>query len=192
MFFFRWVFSLPFAVLVTAGLFILMAGLIQNPLDGLQSPKPYADIDIRMKPEPEPPTKGRPPREKLPESPPVEIELPAPNGSPGPRIVPPGNDSDGVAPIKNVGVMSAPVIKSAPPYPENCRSKNAEGRVVVQFDVTPEGNVVNPAVIETPNSCFNRTVISAVSRWKYPPANQNGHPVMRYGVVEVFDFQLQE
>ncbi len=88
---------------------------------------------------------------------------------------------------KNVG----PLIRYAPPYPDNCRSRGVTGTVLVQFDVTPEGNVVNARVIDAPDRCFNR-IVSTVSKWKYPPAYENGRPAMRYGVVKKFNFQLTE
>ena len=94
-------------------------------------------------------------------------------------------------PITDPVSIPNPVIRYAPTYPDACRSKGVEGAVLVQFDVTPEGNVVNARILEAPDRCFSR-ILRTVERWKYPPAYQNGRPVMRYGVVERFSFQLTE
>ncbi|MEL6365152.1 MAG: energy transducer TonB, partial [Pseudomonadota bacterium] len=80
-----------------------------------------------------------------------------------------------------------------PQYPDRCQSR-AEGEevVVVQFDVTPDGSVVNVEVIETTNSCFNRAAIRAAERWKYQPKIEDGEAKPRFGVVTQFSFQLGE
>jgi len=85
-----------------------------------------------------------------------------------------------------------PDIRVAPQYPNSCQSRSAEGEVLVQFDVTPEGDVVNITILESANSCFNATVIRAVSRWKYTPGKRNGKAVARRGLVEKFSFQLED
>jgi protein TonB len=107
---------------------------------------------------------------------PVQTPVPRPGASEIERI-PPGE-----------GAVSSPVIRIPPPYPENCRSRGAEGVVIVEFDVTPEGNVVNARVVDSANRCFNRSVLKAVSGWKYPPAAGGG---MRYGLMERFNFRLE-
>lgn len=90
------------------------------------------------------------------------------------------------------GGAGSPIIRGAPPYPEACASKGIEGVVLVQFDVTAEGNVANIQVISSPNPCFNRAVIRAVSGWKYAPVIRDGRPMARYGVTERLVFELKE
>lgn len=190
--FFRGLIGAPVAGLVTLGLFLVMAGLISKPVE-IGEPKPSPKFDFLM--DTAPPDEFEPvdPRNELPkETPPLEIkrQIPgeAPKGVPAPR---PGAEFDPSPEIENRN-FGGPLIRTAPLYPEGCRSRGAEGRVVVQFDVTPEGNVTNIVIVESANSCFNRTVRNAVSKWKYPPATENGRSVMRYGVVETFSFSLTE
>lgn len=189
--FFRWFVGLPMAAIITAGLFAMMAGLIRQDIVEVGDPTPYPELDIwaeKPKPDPDP---FKPPRPDPKLVPPVtDIERTNPTPVPGPRVVPPKVDPPTVPPRK--GVMGAPSIKYPPQYPENCRSRAAEGTVMVQFDVTPDGAVVNPRIIETADRCFNRTVIATVSKWKYPPATRGGRAVMRYGVIEIIRFELEE
>jgi len=192
MVFFRWMIGLPAAAAITAGLFAFMAGLIS--MDKGPLPEPVENPDLRITAElGKEPHKNRPiPRPtKLPPTPPeVEIQHQGRSEIPGAIVDFPKTGPIDLGPGTDTGVISPPVIRYAPPYPENCRSKGVEGQVLVQFDVTPEGNVINVIVIESPDRCFNRTVIRAVSRWKYPPAYQGERPVTRYGVVEAFSFRL--
>ncbi len=190
--FFRWFVGLPAAAIVTAGLFFMMAGLIRQ--DGVDVPEatPYPELNIHAKitetppgpPKPIRPTRADPPEIKIPPS--GRLKEPGPVTFPKPK---PGIDT---RPGGNSAGFPKPVIKYPPQYPENCRSRAAEGTVTVQFDVTPEGDVVNLRIIESANSCFNRTVIKTVSKWKYPPATRGGRAVTRHGVVEIIRFELKD
>ncbi|PQA86514.1 energy transducer TonB [Hyphococcus luteus] len=185
---FRWALGLPFAALVTTGLFFLMAQLIKEKGGDYPPPKPALKLQITPEKKLSDPNEIKPPRETIPEKmPPTEYQFPertgpvqTPTPRPGPAEIeplPPGGKA-----------VSSPVIRIPPPYPENCRSRGAEGVVIVEFDVTPEGNVVNAQVVDSANRCFNRSVLKAVSGWKYPPAAGGG---MRYGLMERFNFRLE-
>ena len=189
--FFRWFFGLPLAAIVTVGLFALMAGLIKKDVV-IGDPKPPTVVNIFPKivessgdAREEKPDKIK---EKQPE---IEIRKTLPGEKPpGVQIQPDPSEID-TNPAIETGRIGTPIIRHSPPYPENCRSRGIEGSVLVQFDVTPEGNVVNARVIDAPDRCFNR-ITRTVEKWKYPPAYENGRPVMRYGVVERFSFELTE
>ncbi len=189
---FRWIFGLPIAALITAGLFAFMAGLIQQNPGALAEPRETPKLQILPRErEPNPPIKEIP--KSITQDPPETIIPPAKKGDkPNPTPIGPLPGVGDPGEIISKTPIGAPVIKHAPMYPEACRSRAAEGVVLVQFDVTPEGGVVNIQIIESANPCFNRTVRNTVSKWKYPPAYQNGRPVMRYGVVEQISFQLTE
>ncbi len=192
MIFFRWIVGLPFAALITAGLFTLMAGLIHRPSLDLAEPQETAQIQIlaQKRPPLEPlPTK---PKERLKNLPETIIPPAPPQGKPKGVPVGPPNITVKVDPGRDSGRIDAPVIKHTPLYPEACRSRAAEGGVLVQFDVTPEGSVVNVQILQSADSCFNRTVRKTVAKWKYPPAYRNGRPITRYGVIERFSFRLTD
>ena len=189
--FFRWLVGLPAAAIVTTGLFVFMAALIAQERGPLPNPIEYAKIKILADPPP-PPTKIKPrPPQRTDPPPPADIPTADPQRKPDPiGRVPTGVDPD-FEPDRGGGNAYAPTIRIAPPYPENCRSKNAQGVVTVQFNVAPDGRVIDPQIISSDHSCFNRTVIRTILKWKYPPARQGGRAVMRYGVVEVFRFTLE-
>lgn len=192
MFLFRWMFGLPLAALITVALFMMMAGLIKIDR-GPGAVRPLPKIEIFPKIDPTDPRENPDPIDQsVPDDPPETIiepstrsDLPKQTIADPTRTIDTGNPETGQMAIPN------PVIRYAPPYPDACRSKGVAGAVLVQFDVTPEGNVVNARILEAPDRCFSR-ILRTVERWKYPPAYQNGRPVMRYGVVERFSFQLTD
>ena len=186
---FRWLLGLPMAALITAGLFFMMAHLIKEKGDPYPDPRP----DLNLKVTAEDPVDGPDPYERSEKKIPDEIpetEIDFQKTKEAPKGVPIGPTKTPVdtRPGKTPGNFLGAVITIPPSYPESCRTKGIEGTVVVQFDITPEGNVTNAQVIQTPNQCFVRTVLKAVSGWKFPPVSSGS--AMRYGVIEKFDFRL--
>lgn len=186
----RWIAGSPIAVLVTLGLFFAMAMLIRQPETGWTTPKPIEKIIITRQITETLPGTVEPPKPIEKEQPPIEIERTPAGKKPEIKAEIPQQDIGNEGPGDLTGAVAAPLIRVAPAYPERCRSKGAEGTVLVQFDVAPDGSVVNPTILESDDACFNRTVLRAVSGWKYPPAYRGGAPVTRYGVIERFSFRL--
>jgi periplasmic protein TonB len=84
-----------------------------------------------------------------------------------------------------------PMVRIPPQYPDQCqRSAKATEIVVVEFNVTPEGTVVNPQVVDTTNACFNRAALRAVERWKYQPRIVDNEAKPRFGVRTQIRFDL--
>lgn len=85
-----------------------------------------------------------------------------------------------------------PLVRVPPQYPGQCqRTARALESVVVEFDVTPEGTVINPRVIDSTNSCFNRAAMRAVERWRYQPRVVDEVAQPRFGVRTALDFSLE-
>tara|TARA_B100001113_G_scaffold330451_1_gene306076 strand:+ start:73 stop:420 length:348 start_codon:yes stop_codon:yes gene_type:complete len=62
-----------------------------------------------------------------------------------------------------------------------------ERTLIVDFDITEEGEVENARIIEDVNLDISETVISKVMALKFKPALQNGRPVrVRYKLPIVF------
>ena len=188
----RWFAGTPIAALVTAALFAMMASMISQPVDGWITPKPRERIVITAEIEPTPPYPTKPVRPTTDNPPPTEIQRTTAGEKPVVKLGPPTKTKVDVDPGDSTGLIGTPLIRVAPAYPERCRARGAEGAVLVQFDVAADGSVVNPVIIESADSCFNRTVLRAVSGWKYPPAMRAGKPAPRYGLVEQFSFELAE
>ncbi len=187
----RWIFGLPGAALISALLFLGMAYMIRQEAPPLPPAAPI-DFSITFKPEPPARTIKPPPREKLPDPPPTRIERQPPGPNPGPAFTvdPPIGPTGKGGPVVIPGPMQ-PVVRPPPSYPEACRSRGAAGVVIVEFDVTAEGNVVNPRIISSADGCFERSVLQTIQKYKYPPPQEDGRAVARRGVREVFRFELE-
>ncbi len=85
-----------------------------------------------------------------------------------------------------------PLVRIPPQYPQRCmaRARDVE-TVVLEFDVSPEGTVINPEVIDSTNSCFERAAIRAVQRWRYNPKIVDNVEQPRFGVRTAIDFELE-
>ncbi|MFQ5562989.1 MAG: energy transducer TonB [Parvularculaceae bacterium] len=192
---FRLTFVMPLAAIVTLGLFAMMSSFIRTEGPVLQKAKTTAPpvITAQMKP-----TEPRADKQKRPtptETDPPDIYIPpAGRQTPdGPTVTLPPRKINAGAPTVGTGGYDGPIIRTRPVYPQRCLARGVEGSVLVQFDVTPEGDVVNVRIIDSPDSCFNRAVLRSVTQWKYSPATDaNGKPVMRYNVVSAVSFRLEE
>ena len=186
---FRWLVGFPMAALVTAALFFMMAQLIKEKNDPLPPARPNIDLNITGVPEDSDPDPVKPP-DRILQDPPPDIDMDFPKSKNPPTgietvPIPTKTGKDGTG---RISIPGGATITIAPSYPEGCRSRGVEGVVIVQFDVTPEGNVTNAQIIQTPDRCFNRPILKAVSGWKYPPVSAGS--AMRYGYMETFDFKL--
>ncbi len=93
----------------------------------------------------------------------------------------------------NPDYKSREAIYSSPRYPKACIKKRASGAVVVEFDITPEGAVTNARIIQSPDRCFNSEVLRFASKFRYrPQADASGRSAWRRGVRETFSFELSE
>ena len=82
-----------------------------------------------------------------------------------------------------------PLVRIPPEYPPNGRGN---GTVLVQFDVSKIGSVVNARVIEsTPRGMFDTAALQAIARWRYRPAVMDGQAVERRGVQVRLRFELE-
>ena len=67
---------------------------------------------------------------------------------------------------------------TAPEYPLAARANGTSGWVDLAFDVEPDGSVAHIAVLgANPKDVFDRAAVAAVRKWRYRPAERDGHPV---------------
>lgn len=191
--FFRMIFGLPGAAIITALLFLAMGWMIRTQESVIGDPPPTVDSIIFKEPKPKPLTPPRTPDPQTPDAPEIKFEKSTTN--PGTPI----DFSDMTDPvIEGEGVNvdmtgTQPTIRIPPTYPENCRARGAQGVVMVEFDVTPEGTVVNPRVVASENSCLDRAAMQTISKWKYTPkTDSSGRAVAQRGLRQTFNFQLTE
>lgn len=84
-----------------------------------------------------------------------------------------------------------PIVQVAPRYPPRAAERGLEGYVILEFTVTREGTVQNPAVVESSNSVFDRPAMDAVLRFRYRPRVIDGEPVEVPGVRFRITFNLE-
>jgi len=98
----------------------------------------------------------------------------------------PGDDAD-----RSKGSFTAPVVtyQERPVYPFSLRLSQVRGQVMVGFVVDPQGNVIQPTVIQSTHPDFEAPTIEAILNWRFKPGIHNGHPVFTHMEVPVI-FQL--
>ncbi|WP_428410082.1 energy transducer TonB [Hyphococcus sp.] len=193
----RLIIGVPGAIIVTGGLFLFMAAMIR------QDPRLNEEedaINLNITAQIEDTTLNNANREfKRP-----TLDAPPP---PPPAVNDPSNRPalDGVrAQIPEINANlsigsgfnpdrdAQPLVRIPPQYPERCmnRAKPSES-VLVQFDVTPDGQTTNITTVESSNSCLNRAAEASVARWKYQPKIVDNQAEWRRGVQTVVTFVLE-
>ncbi|WDI32245.1 energy transducer TonB [Hyphococcus flavus] len=196
--FFRLFVGVPGAVVVTVGLFLLMAELIRNDLKldeerdalNLSITSQIDDTDLNSAnqefkrptldaPPPPPPAVNDPSNRPALDG--VRAEIPTIDAN--------LNIGSGFNPDRD----AQPLVRIPPQYPERCMGRaSASESVSVQFDVTPDGQTTNIQVVDTSNSCLNRAATRSVERWKYQPKIVDNQAQWRRGVQTVITFELSE
>jgi len=74
-----------------------------------------------------------------------------------------------------IGGMKA--LQESVDYPEFAKKAGIEGRVIVQFVVNEQGNVVDPKVVRGVHKLLNEEAVKAVKAQKFKPGKQRGKPV---------------
>ena len=89
------------------------------------------------------------------------------------------------------GPFVTPVVvyQEQPVYPFSLRLSGIKGKVVVEFIVDPQGNVIQPSVIESSHPDFEAPTIEALLNSKFKPGLKNGHPVFTRMEVPIL-FQI--
>jgi len=195
--FFGRIISIPLAAFITVALFLLMRFLVipddfqlDEEIDGgaisitRQLEEPETEFNERNQ-------ANRPVLDQPPPPPPSTRESIDPQIDAGIGALPDFNFNPGIGAGFNPDRDAQPLVRIPPQYPDRCRSSTTE-YVLVEFDVTPDGSVVNPRVIESSNRCFDRSSTRAVTRWKYAPKIVDNQPAPRIGVVTQFTYQPAE
>ena len=71
-----------------------------------------------------------------------------------------------------------PSLRIPPTYPKRALRSGIEGVVTVEFTITIDGSVKDAEIIEAkPPNIFDRSVLRAISKWKFNPDMVDGQPV---------------
>ncbi|EGT3627508.1 TonB family protein [Morganella morganii] len=186
------------SALITLGLFVFMAQLINKPQTATGQASDAPQINILM-------TERTPipPKEKTKPEPPKPI--PARE-----RVSVPGETSESLAftpetfmpemptqtTLYTQSAMTAealPVVQVSPRYPIDAAQSGKEGYVVVGFDITADGTVSNVRVLDAnPKRVFDKAALSAVQNWKYKPKFDAGKAVAQLNQQVQLDFKLDQ
>lgn len=191
--------GIPTAAIVTIALFMLLATVITQQQDVQLDDDVSVEINVTRQIQDRSDQRRQDMQRPVLDQPP-----PPPPTVSDPNFRPSMNVQMGAMPdLSNVDVDigtgfnpdrdAQPLVRIPPQYPQRCmaRARSLE-TVVLEFDVTPEGSVVNPQVLESTNSCLNRAALRAVQRWRYNPKIVDDVAQPRYGVRTAIDFTLEE
>lgn len=186
------------SALITLGLFVFMAQLINNPqtVAGQASDAPQINILMaertpippKEKTKPEPP-KPIPARER--------VSVPGENNESltfTPETFMPEMQTQTTLYTQSAMTAEAlPVVQVSPRYPIDAAQSGKEGYVVVGFDITADGTVSNVRVLDAnPKRVFDKAALSAVQNWKYKPKFDAGKAVAQLNQQVQLDFKLDQ
>ena len=79
---------------------------------------------------------------------------------------------------------------SSPVYPAGLRVRGVGGKVTVQYDVTPQGQVVNAQVVASePPGLFDAAALEAVGSWRFRPQVRDGQIESVVGLISSLEFR---
>lgn len=197
----RYAFSIVIGTLVTLSLLFVMHLLILYGEDAVQKERTKHNLEfVRVKrneslnTEDFTPEKPPKPPETPPETPPQDMDNVDPN-TPTINIAAPAVDTN--MDIGGPGGMNIaegdylPIVRVAPVYPARALSRGLEGHVDLSFTVTQTGTVIDPIVVFSTSSLFERAATRAVLKFKYKPRVVDGVPVDVPGVKTRITFKIE-
>ena len=93
--------------------------------------------------------------------------------------------------VEPVMTAAAPLNRVAPIYPKRCNRRAADNeKVSVGYDIAADGRVINARILSSTNSCFDRSALNAIKRWRFTPASRDGVPIASTGQATNFSFAL--
>lgn len=78
-----------------------------------------------------------------------------------------------------------------PAYPVRAATEGLEGYVIVQFDVTTDGRVINVTVVESSHRVFEASAIKAAQRFRYKARVVDGVAIPSNGIRNRFRYEME-
>lgn len=79
--------------------------------------------------------------------------------------------------ISQLDRIPTPIMQPAPVFPYALKQSVSEARVLVEFIVDSNGDVVAPFVVSSTHSGFNESAVNGVAKWKFRPGMKAGKRV---------------
>lgn len=83
-----------------------------------------------------------------------------------------------------------PIVRVAPVYPRNMLSQGIVGVVLIELEISKDGNVVDPKVMISSDKRFEKAAVRAVRKFRYKPRVINSERVGATGVVASIKFSI--
>ena len=102
-----------------------------------------------------------------------------------------GDEDGGLSAAGFTGKITAPSVlyKVEPEFSEEARKAKYQGTVLMTIEVGEDGKPHRLRILRGLGLGLDEKAIEAVSRWKFKPAQRNGHPVRAAATIEV-NFRL--
>lgn len=199
----RFIASIGVGVVITFGLFVLMAELINSGAKSKDNEREQIIVEINTTP---PESKAQQ-RNRVPPPPPPPPKQPPKPQTPDPEpdiadnagfnfnmpSVDVGNTSAG---LSGPGALvrdgdATPIFRQEPKFPTKAARDGIEGWVQLKFDINELGNVENVSVINAqPKRIFDREAKKALRKWRYNPKVVDGKAIKQIGLTVQLDFKL--
>ncbi len=190
------------AGITTFGLFAFMAFLISSDKVNLTTPPDDIPFDIVQLPD-ETPAQVKVRSKLQPPTPPppiVRTSVPPEVGDTNPSLVynPPeikisGNDSNIFTLANKANAEARPLVRVNPKYPIGAARDGIEGWVVLAFDISAIGEVINIAIVDSqPKRTFDKAARQALKKWKYKAKSVDGKAVAQSNFTVQLDFSMAQ
>lgn len=80
------------------------------------------------------------------------------------------------------------IVEVAPMPPDRLGAIAREGKVVVEYFIDPDGRVRMPLILSSDDEAFTKSVLMAITEWRYATPTRDGQPVLAR-VAREFKFQ---
>ncbi len=78
-----------------------------------------------------------------------------------------------------------PTFSPDPKFPDLPEGAEERGTVVMLIGVNAKGHVGAVRVLRSDEAAFEKTAVETVKKWRFKPAQKNGHPVPVQVTVEM-------
>lgn len=185
-------------LIIAVLLFLIMHVMIARSQGARSYPDAYPIVDfVRLPPEIQPPPRDErePPEEpdppEVPPTPSFALQTANQPQLPAPQIEMTAAITSGplldmtplAAPASNKQTVLSghelmPLVRVPPRYPGRAARLQIEGSVTVEFTITADGSVADPAIIESdPPRVFDKAALQAIVQWKFKPRVEDGQAV---------------
>jgi len=199
----RLIASMIVGVVVTFGLFVIMAELInsgakskddqrENIVVEINTTPPESQAQQRNRvPPPPPPPPKQPPKPQTPEPEPQIADAGGFNfNMPSVDVGGANTGLSGPGALMRDG-DATPIVRIEPKFPTKAARDGIEGWVQLSFEINELGGVENVQVIKAqPKRVFDREAKKALKKWKYKPKVVDGKAQRQTGLTVQLDFKL--